>query len=102
MTLEADQDQGQLNMDEMFMRLKDLSACSLEHAEIMDQREGGELLGLGMFFGFFGMSSNPNLRDNQQRLRLLSKEALAYEGRKENIAADIRSREEGQGASQGG
>ena len=102
MTLEADYDQGQLNMDEMFMRLKDLSAYSLEHAEIMGQREGVELLGLGMFFGFFGMSSNLNLRDSQQRLRLLTEEALAYEGRKENIAADIRSREEGQEASQGG
>jgi len=38
---------------------------------------------------FFGLSSNPNLRNNQQRQRLLSEEAMAYEGRKENIAADI-------------
>jgi hypothetical protein len=33
------------------MRLKDLSAYSLTHAEIMQQREGVELLALGMFFG---------------------------------------------------
>ncbi len=96
--LEAEYQEERRDVDEMFMRLKDLSAYSLEHAEIMDQREGAELLGLGMFFGFFGMSSNPNLRDKQQRLRLLSEEALSYEGRKENIAADIAGRKAGKPA----
>ena len=86
-------------MDWVFMRFKDLKAYSQEHAEIMDQREGMELLGLGTFLG---MSNNPHLRDNQQHLRLLTEEALANEGRKENSAADIRSREEGRADSQGG
>ena len=87
--LEAEYQEGRRDVDEMFMRLKDLSAYSLEHAEIMDQREGVELLGLGMFFG---MSSNPNLRDKQQRLRLLSEEALDYKGRKETVEAEVEQR----------
>jgi hypothetical protein len=34
--------QGELDLDEMMRRLKDLSAYSLTHAEIMEQREGVE------------------------------------------------------------
>jgi hypothetical protein len=40
----------------MMRRLKDLSAYSLTHAEIMDQREGVELLALARVFG---MSTDP-------------------------------------------
>ena len=61
----------------------------------MDQREGMELLGLGTFLG---MSSNPPQRDNEQCLRPLSEEALAQEGRKKNIAADIVGRKDGKTA----
>ncbi len=95
MTLEEDYDQGRRNVNGMFIRFKALSAYSQERAEIMDQREGMELLGLGMFLG---MSINPHLRDNRQRLRPLSEEALANEGRKKNSVADIAGRKDGKTA----
>jgi hypothetical protein len=73
---EANYQAGEANLEAMIMRLKDLSAYSLTHAEIMQQREGVELLALGMFFG---MTSNQALREkNQSRLTFLSDEALAY------------------------
>lgn len=40
---------GQINLDNMMRHPKDLSAYSLTHAEILEQREGVELLALGMF-----------------------------------------------------
>ncbi len=87
--LEAEYQEGRCDVDAMFRRLKDLSAYSLEQAEILDQREGLELLGLAMFFG---MSSNPDLGDNQHRLSLLSQEALSYKGRQENIVEEVAGR----------
>jgi len=39
---ELENRQGELDLDGMMRRLKDLSAYSLTHAEIMDQREGVE------------------------------------------------------------
>ena len=45
--LEAEHQQGERDLDAMMRRLKDLSDYSLTHAEIMDQREGVELLALG-------------------------------------------------------
>ena len=81
--------QGQLDVDHMMRRLKDLSAYSLTHAEIMDLREGPELLALGMFFG---MTSNPAFHQNQERLTLLSEEAIAYPGSAEVIEQEIAQR----------
>lgn len=81
---------GQRDVDMMMQRLKDLSAYSLTHAEIMDQREGVELLALGMFFG---MTSQPGLRyRNQDRLNLLSEEAVAYQGQAERIEQEVTQR----------
>jgi hypothetical protein len=77
---ELDYCQENLDLDRMMCRLKDLSAYSLTHAEIMDQREGVEILALARFFG---MSSDPQFQENQERLRLLSDESLAYSGRAE-------------------
>jgi hypothetical protein len=42
---------------------KGISAYSLTHAKIMDQRKGVEQLALGKFFG---MSSNPRFHQNQE------------------------------------
>jgi hypothetical protein len=39
--------------------------------EMMDQREGAELLALGMFFG---ITSDPRFQQNQERLKMLSDE----------------------------
>jgi hypothetical protein len=61
---ELSHQQEELNLDQMMRRLKDLSAYSLTHAEIMDQREGVELLALARFFG---MSSDPRFQGNQER-----------------------------------
>jgi hypothetical protein len=59
-------------------RLKDLSAYSLTHGEIMDRREGVELLALARFFG---MSSDPRFQRNQERLGHLSEATLAMVAR---------------------
>jgi len=61
---ELSHQQEELDLDQMMRRLKDLSAYSLTHAEIMDQREGVELLALARFFG---MSSDPRFQGNQER-----------------------------------
>jgi transaldolase len=91
---EANHPDGEANLDAMMMRLKDLSAYSLTHAEIMDQREGVELLALGMFFG---MTSNPTLRyRNQSRLMQLSDEALSYQGQSEIIEEQVAQRKKEQ------
>ena len=68
---------GEINLDGMMCRLKDLSAYSLTHAEILDKREGVELLALGMFFG---ATSNPAYNKNQSRLQQLSQEVVDYHG----------------------
>jgi hypothetical protein len=74
------------DLDAMMRRLRDLSAYSLTHAEIMWQREIVELLALGMFFG---MSSNSALRKNQERLRLLSDETYNYKGQAKIVEQQI-------------
>ena len=84
--------QEELNLDQMMRRLKDLSAYSLTHAEIMEQREGVELLALARFFG---MSSDPRCQRNQERLGLLSEETLAYSGRSEVIEQEVAQRKAG-------
>ena len=82
-------EQGGVDIDAKMRRLKDLSAYSLTHAEITSQREVVELYALGMFFG---MSSNPQFQGNQERLKLLSKETLTYEGQAEVVEEEIRQR----------
>ena len=79
----------ELDLDQMMRRLKDLSAYSLTHAEIMDQREGVELLALARFFG---MSSDPRFQGNQERLGLLSEETVAYSGRSEIVEQEVAQR----------
>ena len=86
---ELENQRGELNLDEMMRRLKDLSAYSLTHAEIMDQREGVELLALAMFFG---ATSDPEFHKNQERFTLLSEETLAYQGRAETVAQEVAER----------
>ncbi len=83
---------GQMNLDSMMRRLKDLSAYSLTHAEILEQREGVELLALGMFFG---ASSNPAYQKNQSRLHQLSPETIDYQGEAEQIEQEIILRKKG-------
>jgi hypothetical protein len=68
---ELEHEKGELDLDGMMRRLKDLSAYSLTDAEIMEQREGVELLPLAMFFG---AGSNPQFHRDQVRLRSLSQE----------------------------
>jgi hypothetical protein len=84
--LEAEYQQGERDLDAMMRRLKDLSAYSLTHAEIMDQREGVELLALGKFFG---ITSDRRFRQNQERLALLSEETYTYQGNAETIEQEV-------------
>jgi len=78
------------NLDVMMHRLKDLSAYSLTHAEIMEQREGVELLALAMFFG---ATSETSFHENQERLQLLSEETVAYQGQAGVIEAQVAMRQ---------
>ena len=84
----ADQ-QEEVDLDRKMRRLKDLSAYSLTHAEIMEQREIVELLALGMFFG---ASSDNRLWPNQRRLALLSGETVDYQGRAEVVEQEVAAR----------
>ncbi|MBK8903079.1 MAG: hypothetical protein IPM53_17955 [Anaerolineaceae bacterium] len=77
---------NEIDLDAKMRRLKDLSAYSLIHAEILGQREGVELLALGMFFG---ASSNPAFLKNQVRLQQLSQEAVDYKGQAEHIEQEM-------------
>lgn len=87
--MELENQRDEADLDKMMRRLKDLSAYSLTHAEIMDQREGVELLALGMFFG---ATSNPGFHKNQERLSLLSEQTIAYQGRAEIVEREIAER----------
>ena len=89
----AYQQGDEYDLDGMMRRLKDLSAYALTHAEILEQREGVEMLALGMFFG---MTSNPRLREqNQSRLSLLSAETIDYQGQAEVVEEEIARRKKG-------
>lgn len=91
--------QGQvINLDAKVRRLKDLSAYSLTHAEILDQREGVELLALGMFFG---ANSNPAFLKNQARLQQLSQEAVDYKGQAAHVEQEIALRKKLENRKQG-
>ena len=87
--MEVEYEQGERDLDAMMRRLKDLSAYSLTHAEIMEQREGVELLALGRFFG---MSGGARLTHNQARLSRLSEESLAYQGQAEVVEVEVAAR----------
>ena len=86
---ELEYQQRELDLDGMMRRLKDLSVYSLTHAEIMDQREGVELLALAMFFG---ATSDPLFHHNQERLSSLSEQTIAYQGRAEIIVQEVAQR----------
>ncbi len=93
MVMESEFQQGKRDLDAMMRRLKDLSAYSLTHAEILDQSEGVELMALGMFFG---MTGNSHLRNkNQGRLALLSGETIDYQGQAEVIVEEVTRRKKG-------
>jgi hypothetical protein len=77
------------DLDAMLRRLKDLSAYSLTHAEILEGREGVEMLALAMFFG---ATSDPAYHENQERLGQLSEETIAYEGGAEVVEEEIARR----------
>ena len=87
--LEAGYQQGERDLDTMMRRLKDLSAYSLLHAEIREQREGVELLALAKLFG---ATTDPRFRQNQTRLALLSEETVAYQGQAEVIEQEVAAR----------
>jgi hypothetical protein len=87
--MELEYQQGQRDLDATFRRLKDLSAYSLTHAEILYQREGPELLALGMFFG---MTNIDHLKANQERLKLLSPDAYEYVGQSEVVEQEVAQR----------
>jgi hypothetical protein len=84
--LEAEYQGGERELDTMMRRLKDLSAFSLTHAEIMSQGEGSELLALAMFFG---ATSDPRYHKNQERLALLASETLDYQGLSQVIEQEV-------------
>ena len=84
--LEAEYHRGERELDTMMIRLKDLSAYSLTHAEMMSLREGPELLALAMFFG---ATSDPRYHKNQERLALLASEALDYQGQSQVIEEEV-------------
>jgi len=88
--------QETLALDGMMRRLKDLSAYSLIHAEILDQREGAELLALAMFFG---MTSDPRFHRNQERLILLDPETVDYPGQAQVIEQEVARRKKGAASS---
>jgi hypothetical protein len=87
--LEADYREGRLDLDSGMRRLKDLSAYSLTHSEIMVQREGVELLALAKFLG---LTSESRFHKNQERLYLLSEETFAYQGQAEKIKQQVKER----------
>lgn len=87
--MELEYEQGERDPDAMLKRLKDLSAYSLTHAEIMGQREGVELLALARFFG---MTSDARFHNNQERLGFVSEEVMEYEGQAEVIEGEVAAR----------
>jgi hypothetical protein len=89
MLWEAEHQSSSQDLDTMMRRLKDLSAFAQTHAEILDLREGVEMLAIGMFFG---ATSDTRFHPNQERLRQLSEETYLYEGKAEHIEAQIKAR----------
>lgn len=92
MLWEADHQENGRDLDAMMRRLKDLSAYSLTHAEIMDQREGVEMLAIAMFFG---ATSDSRFQKNQERLRQLAEETVLYKGQAKTVEKQIAARKSG-------
>lgn len=89
MLWELGHQEDERDLDAMMRRLKDLSAYSLTHAEILDLKEGVEMLAIAMFFG---ATSNAELHKNQERLRQLSPETVVYEGDAQKVERQIQER----------
>lgn len=77
----------------MFRRLKDLCAYALEHADVLDRRQGLELIALSRFYGmgFLGdVDQNSDLF--MERRRKVPEDAYAYEGDRQAIIEEIKQR----------
>ena len=90
LVVEAEYQEGKLDLDDKMKRLKDLAAYSLDHPQIVYQREGVELLALARLFE---LTDDDQFQKNQERLSLLSEETLAYQGQAEKIEQEVRERE---------
>lgn len=97
MLWELDHQEEERDLDAMMLRLKDLSAYSLSHAEILDLKEGVEMLAIAMFFG---ATSNAQLHKNQERLRQLSPETVVYKGNSQIVEEQIKARSRKSSSSQ--
>ena len=86
---EAEYQQGNMDIDALMCHLKDLSAYSLTHAEILSQREGAEMLAIALFFG---MTEQPAYQVNRERIFTLSQETFSYQGQEENIKRKVTNR----------
>ena len=89
MLWELGHQEDERDLDAMMRRLKDLSAYSLTHAEILDLKEGVEMLAIAMFFG---ATSNAQLHKNQERLKELSSETIVYQGNGRKVEQEIKAR----------
>ena len=97
MLWELGHQEDERDLDAMMRRLKDLSAYSMTHAEILDLKEGVEMLAIAMFFG---ATSNAQLHKNQERLRQLSPETVVYEGSAQKVERQIQERKRKPSSSQ--
>lgn len=97
MLWEMGNQEDERDLDAMMRRLKDLSAYSLTHAEILDLKEGVEMLAIAMFFG---ATSNAQLHKNQERLRQLSPETVVYKGNSQIVEEQIKARSRKSSSSQ--
>jgi len=84
--MELEHQKAELNLDSKMRRLKDLSAYSLAH-DITYRKEGVELLALAKLFG---LTSESRFQKNRERLNLLAKETIEYQGQAENIEGEIK------------
>lgn len=96
MLWELGNQEDERDLDAMMRRLKDLSAYSMTHAEILDLKEGVEMLAIAMFFG---ATSNAQLHKNQERLKKLSPETVVYQGSARKVDREIRARSKAATAS---
>lgn len=97
MLWELGNQEDERDLDAMMRRLKDLSAYSLTHAEIMDLKEGVEMLAIAMFFG---ATSDSRLHKNQERLKQLSPETIVYKGNAQSVEQQIKARLKAPSSSQ--
>ena len=84
--MELEHQKGEIDLDSKMRRLKDLSAYSLAH-DITYRKEGVELLALAKLFG---LTSESRFQKNRERLNLLVKDTIEYQGQAENIERQIK------------